>query len=72
MNGTGKQLTGEEAPLASQLDAWLEANPGWEPVDDTDESGEESGEDEGENNEEKESSSGKKTVVAYIFNFESI
>jgi len=26
---TGKLLTGEEAPLASQLDAWLEMNPGY-------------------------------------------
>lgn len=51
---TGKQLSGEEAPLASQLDSWLEANPGWEPLDDSDES-EES--DDGDNNEEKENSS---------------
>ncbi len=29
---TGKQLKGEEAPLASQLNAWLESNPGWEEV----------------------------------------
>lgn len=56
---TGKQLSGDEAPLASQLDAWLEANPGWEPVDDSDdEDGEESGEE--ENNEEKGSSSDTK------------
>ena len=26
---TGKILSGEEAPLASQLDAWLEMNPGY-------------------------------------------
>ena len=26
---TGKMLSGEEAPLASQLEAWLEANPGY-------------------------------------------
>jgi hypothetical protein len=25
---TGKILSGEDAPLASQLDAWLEMNPG--------------------------------------------
>jgi len=25
---TGKILSGEEAPLASQLDAWLEMHPG--------------------------------------------
>ncbi len=27
---TGKVLRGEEAPLASELEAWLEKNPGWE------------------------------------------
>lgn len=27
---TGKTLTGDEAPLASELQAWLAANPGWE------------------------------------------
>ena len=26
---TGKVLSGEDAPLASQLEAWLEANPGY-------------------------------------------
>jgi SWI/SNF-related matrix-associated actin-dependent regulator of chromatin subfamily A protein 2/4 len=26
-------LTGEEAPLTSQLQAWLEAHPGWEAVE---------------------------------------
>lgn len=58
-------MTGEEAPLASQLDAWLEANPGWEPMEDSDES-DDSGEDEGENNEEKENSSGKNRILTYI------
>lgn len=29
---TGKQLTGDDAPLASQLQAWLDAHPGWEAV----------------------------------------
>lgn len=27
---TGQKLTGEDAPLASQLEGWLEANPGFE------------------------------------------
>ncbi|XP_064626963.1 probable global transcription activator SNF2L2 isoform X2 [Lineus longissimus] len=27
---TGRRLTGEDAPLASQVDAWLEMNPGFE------------------------------------------
>ena len=26
---TGKMLTGQEAPLAAELDAWLAAHPGW-------------------------------------------
>lgn len=45
---TGKILSGEEAPLASQLDAWLEMHPGYEvaPRDDTEEgSSEEEGSD---------------------------
>ena len=29
---TGKILRGDEAPLASELEAWLEKNPGWEEV----------------------------------------
>ena len=29
---TGKILRGEDAPLASELEAWLEKNPGWEEV----------------------------------------
>jgi len=27
---TGQKLVGEDAPLASQLEAWLEAHPGYE------------------------------------------
>lgn len=33
---TGKQLRGDDAPLASQLNAWLDSHPGWEIVDDSD------------------------------------
>ena len=47
---TGTKLTGEDAPLASQLDAWLEVHPGYEVAprdengsDGSDESGEEVG-----------------------------
>ena len=29
---SGRRLTGDEAPLASQLEAWLETHPGWEAV----------------------------------------
>ncbi|KAK3584043.1 hypothetical protein CHS0354_018347 [Potamilus streckersoni] len=56
---TGKVLTGEEAPLASQLDAWLEMNPGYEVAprdegedDSEDVSGDE--DDDGTENEEEE------------------
>ncbi|XP_052257298.1 probable global transcription activator SNF2L2 isoform X2 [Dreissena polymorpha] len=47
---TGKVLSGEEAPLSSQLKEWLEANPGYElaPDEEEEESGEESGEEEEE------------------------
>ncbi|XP_014291998.1 ATP-dependent helicase brm isoform X3 [Halyomorpha halys] len=45
---TGRQLTGEDAPLASQLGAWLEAHPGWEPLEDSeDEDDEEDSDEEG-------------------------
>lgn len=48
----GKQLTGEEAPLARELSSWLEAHPGWEQVEEsTDE--EEQGSDDEEGDEEK-------------------
>lgn len=47
----GRQLTGEDAPLASQLGAWLEAHPGWEPLEDSeDEDDEEDSDEEGDNN----------------------
>ncbi|XP_014258775.1 ATP-dependent helicase brm isoform X2 [Cimex lectularius] len=49
---TGRQLQGDEAPLASQLGAWLDAHPGWEPLEDSDEEEDEE-ESEDENDEEK-------------------
>lgn len=30
---TGRTLTGEDAPLMTQLQAFLESHPGWEPID---------------------------------------
>lgn len=30
---TGRTLTGDEAPLMSQLSAFLETHPGWEPIE---------------------------------------
>lgn len=29
---TGKTLTGEEAPLSSEVESWLDSHPGWEVV----------------------------------------
>jgi SWI/SNF-related matrix-associated actin-dependent regulator of chromatin subfamily A protein 2/4 len=43
-SSTGRQLRGEEAPLASQLGAWLEAHPGWEALEDSDDEDEDSDE----------------------------
>lgn len=34
---TGNKLTGEEAPMLSQLQEWLSQNPGWEVADTDDE-----------------------------------
>lgn len=48
---TGKQLAGDEAPLARDLSTWLESHPGWEQVeessddDDQSDSGEENDDD---------------------------
>lgn len=30
---TGRTLTGDDAPLMSQLSAFLEVHPGWEPIE---------------------------------------
>ncbi|XP_043588909.1 ATP-dependent helicase brm isoform X2 [Bombus pyrosoma] len=48
---TGYTLTGEEAPLMSQLSAFLESHPGWEPIESE---SEEDGDDEEEGNEGEE------------------
>ncbi|XP_034945785.1 ATP-dependent helicase brm isoform X3 [Chelonus insularis] len=56
---TGRTLTGEEAPLMSQLNAWLEAHPGWEAVDSDSEEEEEEEEEENEEKEQKTKASGE-------------
>jgi SWI/SNF-related matrix-associated actin-dependent regulator of chromatin subfamily A protein 2/4 len=60
----GKQLMGEEAPLASQLQAWLDAHPGWdaneeeeEEEDDEDDDEEDGSEDNSEEDEQEDSAS---------------
>lgn len=50
---TGRTLSGDEAPLMSQLSAFLEAHPGWEPIDS--ESEEEEDEDDDDNESEDKS-----------------
>lgn len=47
---TGKILSGKDAPLATQIETWLEMNPGWEeaPRDASDGSEDEYSEDEGD------------------------
>lgn len=44
---TGLRLTGEDAPTMSQLSAFLEAHPGWEPIDSESEDDDEEDEDDG-------------------------
>lgn len=34
---TGKRLSGEDAPMLSQLQEWLLQHPGWEAIDSDDE-----------------------------------
>lgn len=51
----GRQLSGEDAPLASQLGPWLEAHPGWEPLDDSEDDDDEDDEDDDEGDEDSRS-----------------
>nr|XP_012139063.1 PREDICTED: ATP-dependent helicase brm isoform X2 [Megachile rotundata] len=48
---TGRTLTGDEAPLMSQLSAFLESHPGWEPIES--ESEDDDDDDDDENDDEK-------------------
>ncbi|KAL0276318.1 UNVERIFIED_CONTAM: hypothetical protein PYX00_003911 [Menopon gallinae] len=57
-SATGKTLTGEEAPLSSEVESWLDSHPGWEVLEEETEDDEEEFEDEdGENDGAKQSSS---------------
>lgn len=51
---TGKTLSGDEAPLASQVQAWLEMHPGWEVVPREDGEDDEDSEEDGSEEEEEE------------------
>ncbi|XP_072760971.1 ATP-dependent helicase brm-like isoform X2 [Anoplolepis gracilipes] len=57
---TGRTLTGDEAPLMSQLSAFLEAHPGWEPIESESEDDEEDDEDDN-GSEDKSDSKDKST-----------
>lgn len=53
----GRMLKGEEAPLASQLNSWLDAHPGWEVMEESDDEDDEDQEDdEGSNQKIKKNS----------------
>lgn len=46
---TGRTLSGEDAPLMSQLASFMETHPGWEVIEtESDEESEDEGEEEGE------------------------
>lgn len=51
---TGRTLTGEEAPLMSQLSTFLESHPGWEPIESESEEDEDEEEEENEGEEKSE------------------
>ena len=65
---TGKVLKGDEAPLASQLEAWLESNPGYEVApreasDDEDDDDEEYESDEEDQSDDKKPAETPKAVI---------
>jgi SWI/SNF-related matrix-associated actin-dependent regulator of chromatin subfamily A protein 2/4 len=47
-------LTGEEAPLSSQLQAWLEAHPGWDAIEDEEDEDDDDDDDEDDSEEDSE------------------
>lgn len=49
----GRTLKGEEAPLASQLNSWLDAHPGWEVLEESDDEDDEEQDDDGSNQKSK-------------------
>ncbi|KMQ96039.1 atp-dependent helicase brm [Lasius niger] len=55
---TGRTLTGDEAPLMSQLSAFLEAHPGWEPIESESEDDDDDDDDESGKSDSKDKSTG--------------
>lgn len=72
---TGQVLRGEDAPLASQLDVWLEMNSGWQvapkEADDEDEEGEEGDDDEEEEEEAEQDESSQQAAETSTANSEA-
>lgn len=64
---TGKTLSGEEAPLASQVQAWLEMHPGWEVVPREDDDDDEEGSDEDGSEEEEEGKNPRPIAFVKIY-----
>lgn len=58
----GRMLKGEEAPLASQLNSWLDAHPGWEVMEESDDEDDDEQEDDEESNQKIKKSSLEKGV----------
>lgn len=52
---TGRTLTGEDAPMMSQLAAFMETHPGWEMIEtESDEDSEDEGEEDGDKDKKRE------------------
>lgn len=66
---TGRTLTGDEAPLMSQLSAFLEAHPGWEPIESDSEEDEEDDEEENGENESEDKSDSKYLFFGFVYRF---
>lgn len=54
---------GEEAPLASQLNNWLDAHPGWEVMEESDDEDDEEQEDDESSNQKIKKSSFEKEIA---------
>lgn len=63
---TGRTLIGDEAPLMSQLSAFLEAHPGWEPIESD---SEEDDDDDEEENESEDKSDNKYLILGFMYRF---
>ncbi|KAL4132863.1 hypothetical protein QTP88_009944 [Uroleucon formosanum] len=60
---TGRMFKGEEAPLASQLNNWLDAHPGWEVMEESDDEDDDEQEDDESSNQKIKKNSFEKEIV---------